>query len=57
MLILELILKGPQSIALSSLRKREINVFKGKAGCMWCMRVGFIDTARRVQREAVPEKE
>lgn len=48
MLILALILKGPgRSIALSSLRKREINVFKGEAGCMWCMRVGFIDTARR----------
>lgn len=32
-------------------------VFKGEAGCMWCMRVGFIDTARRVQRKAAPEKE
>lgn len=32
-------------------------VFKGVAGYLWCMRVGFIDTARRVQREPFPEKE
>lgn len=38
-------------------KERNQYVFKGEAGCMWCMRVGFIDTARRVQREAVPEKE
>lgn len=50
MLILVLILKGPdRSMALSSLWKREINMFfKGEAGCMWLMRVGFIDTTRRV---------
>ena len=38
-------------------KERNQYVFKGEAGCMWCVRVGFIDTARRVQREAVPEKE
>lgn len=50
MLILVLILKGPdRSMALSSLWKREINMFfKGEAGCMWCMRVGFIDTTRHI---------
>lgn len=32
-------------------------VFKGKAGYMWRMRVGFIDATRRIQGEAVPEKE
>jgi len=38
-------------------KERKINMFlKAKRGCMWCMRVGLIDTARRVQREAVPEK-
>lgn len=38
-------------------KERNQYVFKGEAGCMWRMRVGFIDTARRVQWKAVPEKE
>lgn len=38
-------------------KERNQYVFKGKAGCMWRMRVGFIDTARCIQGEAVPEKE
>lgn len=38
-------------------KERNQYVFKGEAGCMWRMRVGFIDTARRVQWKAVPEKD
>lgn len=30
-------------------KERNQYVFKGEAGCMWRMRAGFIDTARRVQ--------
>lgn len=38
-------------------KERNQYVFKGEAGCLWCMRVAFIDTARGIRREAVPEKE
>lgn len=34
-------------------KDRNQYVFKSEAGCMWCMRVGFIDSAR----ETVPENE
>lgn len=37
-------------------KERNQYVFKDEAGCMWCMRVGFIDTTRCIERSHWKDK-